>query len=403
VQDVDRKSDSKITRKVRLTQYRKVGGRWQFVPAARNSYGEPDPGIVMIAGKAAHWKSAGAKFYLDWLDPATGNRIREIAGVAPREAKDAWNRKQDDLSGKARDIEPAELEPGAQRTIDDAIDKFLLEVKATKGAATLEAYKRDLRWFREHAAKRYVSELNRNDAMGLFAAGREQGLNQKTINRRVIVMLTAMRGAGAQIQLRKGDSPKTVEKKIEIYQPEALEKFFAACDKDERLLFQLFLFTGFRAQEIMTLTWPDINFREGTISVTPKNGSIVFTPKSYEERSVPVPRSVIGTLTSRKKRSKSLLVFPTPSHPTRPDYGGDDLDGHMLELCKEIAFRAGLNCGRCSGSYTVKRSKSRKEKIPYTCKRTPRCHKWNLHKWRHTFATNMLQSGVDIRILQLIL
>jgi hypothetical protein len=47
-------------------------------------------------------------------------------------------------------IVQAEPEPGANRTIDNAIEKFLLEVKATTSPATLEAYKRDLPWFREH-------------------------------------------------------------------------------------------------------------------------------------------------------------------------------------------------------------------------------------------------------------
>lgn len=144
----------------------------------------------------------------------TGKRIREIAGSAPREAKAAWETKSRVLSGEIEDDEPAQSQPD-NRTIDDAIEKFLVEVKATKGAATLGAYRRDLRWFRKHCAKRYVSRLNRDDAMALFAAGRDEELNQKTINRRVIVMLTAMRGAGAQIALRKGDWPKTVEKKIE--------------------------------------------------------------------------------------------------------------------------------------------------------------------------------------------
>lgn len=157
--------------------------------------------------------------------------------------------------------------------------------------------------------RRILSSKARDDAMAMFAAGRAEGLNQKTINRRVIVMLSAMRGAGASIELRKGDWPKTIEKKIEIYQPEELKKFLAACNADERLLFQMFLFTGFRAMEIRTLTWPDINFRDGTVSVIPKP-DLKFTPKSYEERSVPVPRSVITSLAARQKKSKTLLVFP---------------------------------------------------------------------------------------------
>jgi integrase len=152
----------------------------------------------------------------------------------------------------------------------------------------------------------------------------------------------------------------------------------------------------------MTLTWPDINFQDGTLSVTPKH-DLKFMPKSYEERSVPVPRSVIASLAALKKKGKSLLVFPTLPHPTRPTYGGFGPDRHMIDLCKEIAFRAGLNCGRCTGTYTIKRSKTKKETRSYNCKTDPRCRKWNLHRWRHSFATIMLQSGLDVRSLQILL
>lgn len=48
--------------------------------------------------------------------------------------------------------------------------------------------------------------------MALFAAGREEVLNQKSINKRVIVMLRAMRRAGAHFQLHKGDWPRIVER-----------------------------------------------------------------------------------------------------------------------------------------------------------------------------------------------
>jgi hypothetical protein len=85
--------------------------------------------------------------------------------------------------------------------------------------------------------------------MVLFAAGREEGCNQKTTNRRAVVMLHTMRGAGAETRLRRGDWPKTTEKQIEVYTPDELQKFFGACTGEERVLFQTFLLTGFRSEE----------------------------------------------------------------------------------------------------------------------------------------------------------
>jgi hypothetical protein len=49
--------------------------------------------------------------------------------------------------------------------------------------------------------------------------------------------------------MMKGDWPKTVDKKIEIYQPEELKTFIAACNPEERLLFQVFLCWGSRERE----------------------------------------------------------------------------------------------------------------------------------------------------------
>lgn len=85
MEQVDNKVDSKATRKARLTQYRKNAGRWQFFAVARSEDGKPNPEKIVIAGQRVIWQSPGAKFYLDWFDPVSGKRIREIAGIGPRE------------------------------------------------------------------------------------------------------------------------------------------------------------------------------------------------------------------------------------------------------------------------------------------------------------------------------
>ena len=381
-------------RTANLKQYRSVGGKWTFVPVVKVN-GKPDPRLVLIDGEPTSSKGGG-KFYIEYRDG--GKRIQKPCGVTTREALDAWHLQSGILSGAVE--QPAEEAPGegksTLKTIDHAITEYLTSVKATKGLATWSKYRKNLAWFRGHCTKHLVSRLDRSDLMALFEAGRNEGLNQKTINGRVMTMLGAMRLAGATLKLNKGEWPKTADLEMEIYDSEDLHKFFAACTPKEKLIFQTFLFSGFRDKEVATLTWPDV-LRSVHLAVQAKEG---FTPKSYETRKVRIPLSLYQALKEEEKGSTSRLVFPPDAHPTRPDYGGKDTpNSNLLMLCKEIAFRAGLNCGKCKGTYTVKRSATRKEVLPYSCKTHPRCEHWFLHKFRHTFATNMLQSGVDIKTL----
>ncbi len=377
--------DSKPGRKTHLKKYLSHNGKWQFFPVV-NVNGRPKPELVIIDGKPR--RSTGGTFYLDWRE--NGQRRTRSVGTSPREALDAWQLQSGIFSGE---IEAPEEEPSAastSTTIRAAVESYLAEVKATKGEATWRAYSADLAWFQKVSKKHYVDQLGRSDAMKLFAAGRDEDLNQKTINKRVIVMLQAMRRAGANIQLHKGDWPRTIDKRVEIYEREELTRFFKACNPEERLVFQVFLCSGFRSREVSCLTWENVDWKAGTLSVRPKP-DFGFTPKSYEERAVPIPSVLLESLRARwKKHQDSTLIFPTPPHPKRKNYGGDKPDAHLLELGKEIAYRAELNCKRC---------KTQQGK----CSDGPFCQKFYLHKWRHTFATQMLQSGIDIKTLQTLL
>jgi hypothetical protein len=47
---------------------------------------------------------------------------------------------------------------------------------------------------------------------------------------------------------------------VEIYTDEQVTKFFNACNVVEHLLFSVYFESGFRAQEVANLTWPDVDF-----------------------------------------------------------------------------------------------------------------------------------------------
>ena len=376
------------THRINLTQKRKEeSGQWRFYPVHWDN-NKPDPRLIIIEGEPASWKGGGA-YFLDWRED--GKRTRKLAGKTPREALDAWRK----ATGLANGSIPSDETEAAIGTTDktvisiqEGIKQYLEAVAATKGRGTHSSYETCLRWAERHITKHLVYRLDRNDLLGLFAAGRKEGLNQKTINKRVIVVLNMVRHHDHDIRLKKGDWPKTAEKKIEVYADEEIRQFFAACTDDERLLFEVFLITGFRDREVSHLFWSDVDYRLSRISVTPKTEP-KYTPKSYEIRSVDVPRSLLDNLKMRQKISQSLFVFPSAPHPTRKSYGGG-IDKHLLDTCKEVAFRAALNCGHCSGTYTIKRSKTRKEIVPYSCKTHPRCNRWYLHRWRHTYASHMI-------------
>lgn len=339
----------------------------------------------MIRGEVV--RGTTGTFYLEWRE--SGKRVQRPCGVSAREALDAWN-KQSGLVERAIESDQSESEfdlpTVADVSIKAACDRFLAETRATKAQSTYDAYQRDLAWFKTHLPRNFVAKVCREDLILLFALGREQNLSQGTINRAVMVGLMALRSAGASIVVKKGDWPKVPATEVVTYDAGQVSSFFAACTSDERLLFQAYLQSGFRNREVSTLRWRDIDFQSCTLTVCRKP-EYDFTPKSYECRRVRVPSLLITELKDRRIKSKTSLVFPTPPHPTRPNYGGDAEDAHHLERCKEIAYRAGLNCGFCLTSVG-------------RCSDCACCENWFLHKWRHTFATNMLQSEIDIKTLQ---
>jgi integrase len=201
-----------------------------------------------------------------------------------------------------------------------------------------------------------------------------------------------MREHGAKIEMLKGDWPQTNRRDREIYEPSTLRTLFAAAEQRDYVLFQTFLLSGFRDQEIGFVAWEDFNPQRCTLRVS-KKLHMGFAPKNYQERTITIPDTLVDLLKKHRKTlgSDAYLIFPTSERNKILGLPGGQRDRHMLDRLKKLAMRAGLNCGRCESTFLNK---------PATCKTAPICGKFGLHQFRHTYATTMLQEGLDLVSLQ---
>ena len=355
----------------------RVNGSWKLASVLERN-GKIVRDHVLISGNDEHHPEGG--YYLEWYQE--GKRRRKAVGDFS-EVIEAARRKSIEVNAqKAGIIDASQGVEQHRVTISQAIDKYLDFIKDHRKQRTYLTYRYTLdKLLKQSYQRSFVDQVTREDILQFMTDCYKRGLGKRTVYDKLVVVLQLFKRNGKTKLIEPTDWPDYDEIIRPIYEAEEIAAMLKHADQNESIFLKFLLGSGFRDREVRYVAWRDIDFRNSLARVTikPLWG---FGPKNLEERSVPLPSALIEHLQKLRQRRNGLpsqLVFPnSKGHP--------DSENDMI--VKRVAERAKLNCGQCVTKHGNK------------CSEGPYCRHFFLHKFRHTFATEHLRHGVDIRTLQ---
>jgi len=270
-------------------------------------------------------------------------------------------------------------------SFDDIAQSWLDYVKTARKPTTYDKY--------QGIYKKYISpfikdmpykKIDNNSVKTIYSEKiRPVGMDKSTsIQKMIIIVLNQILSYGNEnynldlIRI-KSSIPKSICPTAEIFSDDEQKKLIKYVNSDinvSKLGILLCLFTGLRLGEICALRWEDIDMQRGTLNVcrtvhrvSAKNGNFktkltIDLPKSKSSnRVIPLPDDLIVILNNQQNCGGYLLHSSKPTDPRTFEYRFDK----MLKEC-------GIT------------------------------HK-NFHVLRHTFATNCILNGMDMKSLSEIL
>jgi len=364
-----------------------IDREWKFVPVLERK-GKIIRDHVLVRGTDEHHPEGS--YYIEWYEE--GSRRKQCVGEFENVLAAARD-KSFKLNGRKLGItlEPDQPKQASEIPVsasngklgkDAAIDEYLRYIKANRSEGTYKAYRYTLDvLLRTSFTQASIEQATRDDILKFIAFCAERGYQSRTIYDKLVVVLQFFKQNGVTKLIATSDWPRYVETIRPIYEPDEIRSMLAKATDDEALRVKFFLSSGFRDREVRYLTFYDIDFRHSLVRVTAKP-RWDFRPKNYEERLVPLPTALVNqlkTIKERRQAAPSDLVFPNGKGYPKDDH---------LDMVKKIAHRARLNCGQCTTEHGNR------------CSEGPNCMRFFLHKFRHTYATEHLRHGVDIRTLQ---
>ena len=299
-------------------------------------------------------KRTGIK-YISYTDPS-GKRVRRSLrtankSVATLKAAEIIDNK------KVRDSEKLPL--------DAFLVRYRAFLKASRKPGTIQYFELGLKKLLAFRSIEYLSDITpalldefaisqKSKIKGVFAAG---------LNRCVRALKTAMRQAEFWDLIppqnwRKVSKFKESKGRVEFHTPAEIKQILSVFNVDWQLVVLLGCRAGLRRGEIAVLKWADVDFKNNQIYVSPN--------KTEKHRYIPIATDLHAALLAAKRRAPKGVQFVINVGESR-------------------------NSQYFLSAYYLKATK---DKLDFKC---------GLHKLRHTFASHVVQQGVDLYLVSKLL
>lgn len=138
-------------------------------------------------------------------------------------------------------------------SLDAAIKSYVSQLGLFRAPKTVREAKRILELFGKRFPGKAIQSITREDLLDHMASLQGEGLGLRTISNHITRIGALLRKHKIVDLLSREDKPQYDEPEVEAYSPDELTALFAAATPEERMLFEFFLGTGFREQEVMFL------------------------------------------------------------------------------------------------------------------------------------------------------
>jgi integrase len=278
------------------------------------------------------------------------------------------------------EIKLGEILPTANNSrvlVSVAVQKYLSVCNERKGKSgyglavrTPKTYADRLCYLTEFKPEAYMDEVDKSfiEEFRSFLLYHKKDLSDRTsynIMQAVSTFLIRNENGAAKPILKEMEFQPT---EVITYSDEELQKFFAACDDEQDLLFKFFLHSMARDMEVAHCEVRDLKFDKNILHICPKPDRNFRlkgkrSGQAKKGRKVPIPALFMARMRGFCKGKKSRdLIFPN---------GIGGVETHFLRRCQNIAKRVGLDW-----------------------------EEFNLHRWRKTGATRHHDNGVSVRKIQ---